>query len=211
MEIYVDEAWRWPLAWPVRVGAVLPLSRFSKKLFRDSKQLTENKRNICYDHMQTLAQSGKILFASWFASNKEIDRNGIIRSLRRSIIRALFTIAKEHPDLQIPTHRWCYLKKLLSLPNDTLQLTIDGNHTFGLDTWRNTTTIIKWDQKNPFISMASIVAKVERDRWMTSQDTLFPDYWFAQHKGYGTQQHREAIKSLWPTPLHRTTFISNLI
>lgn len=74
-------------------------------------------------------------------------------------------------------------------------LLIDGNHNFGLNTLLdcNVKTIIKGDSKNPLISAASIVAKVERDVYMTSVSPLYPERNFEIHKGYGTLKHREKI------------------
>lgn len=74
-------------------------------------------------------------------------------------------------------------------------LLIDGNHNFGLNTLLdcNVKTIIKGDSKNPLISAASIVAKVERDVYMTSVSSLYPERNFEIHKGYGTLKHREKI------------------
>ncbi len=73
----------------------------------------------------------------------------------------------------------------------------DGNHTFGLDVLLGcrVQTIIKWDGKVPLIGAASIAAKVVRDRYMYQVDNIYPDFWFAKHKWYGTSYHREKIAS----------------
>lgn len=73
----------------------------------------------------------------------------------------------------------------------------DGNHVFGLDELLGcrVQTIIKWDGKVPLIGAASIVAKVVRDRYMLQVDSIYPDFWFAKHKWYGTLYHREKITS----------------
>lgn len=90
----------------------------------------------------------------------------------------------------------------------------DGNHRFGLDTilWCPVQTIIGWDAKNVYISMASIVAKVSRDVFMTEIDHRYHQWWFATHKWYGTATHRALIdkyqeKKQNLTPLHRLTYI----
>ncbi len=68
------------------------------------------------------------------------------------------------------------------------------------------TTIVKGDALSISIAAASIVAKVTRDRMMEELDADYPGYGFAQHKGYGTPQHRSAIARLGPTPAHRRSF-----
>ena len=65
--------------------------------------------------------------------------------------------------------------------------------------------------KSLSIASASILAKVTRDRLMTEYDSLYPEYGFARHKGYGTKVHIEAIKEYGPCPIHRRTFIKNFI
>lgn len=71
--------------------------------------------------------------------------------------------------------------------------------------------IIKGDAKSLSIASASILAKVTRDRLMVEYDSLYPEYCFAKHKGYGTKVHIEAIKEYGPCPIHRRTFIKNFI
>ena len=88
----------------------------------------------------------------------------------------------------------------------------DGNHTYGLEnTGLQVITIIKWDAKNPLISMASIIAKVDRDRYMKKISKKIPLYMLDQHKGYGTAKHREAIGMYGVSPLHRKTFCQNIV
>ncbi|PID34816.1 MAG: hypothetical protein CR971_01310 [candidate division SR1 bacterium] len=94
-----------------------------------------------------------------------------------------------------------------------IKLVIDGKHDFGLekDLGIAIQTIIKGDQKNNYIAMASILAKVSRDRFVVEVlDSEFPEYGFAQHKGYGTKLHREKIKKYGPCTYHRTLFLRNL-
>ena len=71
--------------------------------------------------------------------------------------------------------------------------------------------IIKGDAKSVSIAAASIIAKVTRDRLMVQYDEILPGYGFAQHKGYGSKEHIEAIRRLGPTPIHRQTFIKNFL
>ena len=71
--------------------------------------------------------------------------------------------------------------------------------------------IVKGDAKSVSIGAASIIAKVTRDRLMMDYDTIFPEYGFAKHKGYGTKEHIEAIQKYGPTPIHRKSFITHFI
>ena len=71
--------------------------------------------------------------------------------------------------------------------------------------------IIKGDAKSISIAAASIIAKVTRDRLMVDYDTVYPEYGFASNKGYGAKAHLEALKKYGPTPIHRQSFIKNLI
>ena len=75
----------------------------------------------------------------------------------------------------------------------------------------NQVPIIKGDAKSVSIAAASILAKVTRDHMMLEYDTLFPEYGFAKHKGYGTAAHIAALKEFGPTPIHRRTFIKNFV
>ena len=71
--------------------------------------------------------------------------------------------------------------------------------------------IIKGDAKSISIAAASIIAKVTRDRMMCEYDEMYPGYGFAKHKGYGTKQHIEALKELGMSPIHRKTFLKNIL
>lgn len=81
---------------------------------------------------------------------------------------------------------------------------VDGNRLPVLDV--RAEAIVKGDSKIASISAASILAKVERDRWCLEVDGLYPDYGFASHKGYGTQAHLSALQKHGPCEFHRTTF-----
>ena len=106
--------------------------------------------------------------------------------------------------------------KLISLLNSLEKIhwiIFDGNVDFGLskDLWFKVISIIKWDDKVPFIWAASIVAKVVRDEYMLNQAKKYPNYFFEKHKWYGTKLHREQIQKLWPCSLHRISFLKNII
>ncbi len=86
---------------------------------------------------------------------------------------------------------------------------IDGNQCVPKVTW-NQKTIVDGDAKVFSIAAASIIAKEHRDALMEELHEQYPQYGFAQHKGYGTKMHREAILQYGPTPIHRKTFLKNL-
>ena len=71
--------------------------------------------------------------------------------------------------------------------------------------------VIKGDAKSVSIAAASIIAKVTRDRLMVQYDEVLPGYGFAQHKGYGSKEHIEALQKLGPTPIHRGSFIGHFV
>lgn len=92
---------------------------------------------------------------------------------------------------------------------DSVKLIIDGNSDFGLKKYLGiyVETIIKWDALVKTISMASIIAKVQRDKYMSDLDKVLPDYWFARHKWYGTKLHYDMIAKFAVSKEHRKTWI----
>lgn len=230
---YVDEAWRWPLAWPVTVGVCLPRKRFSTKPFTDSKLLTEKKREIAYTQAEKLRDRSSLFFAVWRSSNNDIDTLWIMPSLQKALCNWLFqtikafynTVRKE----LLPKNTQTIIEKLLRKRVITPQvienlltveqsavefskIVIDWNHDFWL--WKYISipikTIIKGDSKVSYIWLASIAAKVERDRYMCSLPKKYSKYWFEKHKWYGTKYHREAIKKYWCSDFHRVSFCKNI-
>ena len=133
----------------------------------------------------------KIIFASGKVSSKEIDRWGMTKSLNQAIKRGLRKLAI----------------------TGKYELWIDGNRDFGLakDLKIPVTTIIDGDDLHWEISMASIIAKVERDREMIKLHKKHPKYNFAKHKGYGTLEHRNLIKKHGPSSEHRMSFLKKIL
>jgi predicted adenine nucleotide alpha hydrolase (AANH) superfamily ATPase/ribonuclease HII len=182
---------------------------------------------------------GGILTATWRASAEEIDTHGIIKSVQLACLRGLGELLKNYYE-QILREQliqsdfgedilaiWLYdtlfsapineatVTHFMEIPNSYALLAgliRDGNHMFGLDKILAlpVVTIIKGDQKNPLISAASIVAKVERDGYMTEIATDFPLYHLEKHKGYGSKLHRESIVTHGVSPLHRSSFCKNI-
>jgi len=106
--------------------------------------------------------------------------------------------------------------KLIRILNDIEKIhwiMFDGNVDFWLskDLGFKVISIVKWDDKVPYIWAASIVAKVVRDNYMKKQAEKYPNYLFEKHKWYGTKVHRELIQKFWSCSLHRKSFLKNII
>jgi len=190
--IGIDEVGRGPLAGPVAVCAFklhtksLNLKTVSIPL-RDSKKLSREQREIWFGHIQTWQKEGKCDFAVVMISAKVIDQIGIAPTIRRALARALDKLEAKNSHLIL-------LDGGLKAPAEFL----------------NQKTIIKGDEKEKVISLASIAAKVTRDRHMFKQAKKFPHYGFEAHVGYGTQRHYVAIKKHGLCELHRRSFLSKL-
>lgn len=221
MKLYIDEAWRWPLAWPMHIGVVLPLKKFNKNEFKDSKQLSEKQREELFSHIEKLQKDWKILFAIASVSNTEIDKLGMTKALNLAIRRGVFEILKKSPALRTPSLKrgttYVTKKDIIKWQkenNDNIELIIDWNNKFWLDKdlGIKVETVIKWDDKIKEISMASILAKVSRDRIMENEmDKKYPKYNFKKHKWYGTKEHRDAILKYGPCKIHRKLFLRKIM
>ena len=196
--IGVDEAGRGPLAGPVVAAAVLvkpsPLKRRIfpeyKERVDDSKKMTPLQRERAFREI-----SKKTFFNIALKSQGFIDRNNIYSATLRAMQEAVSGLLREYARV--------HKKREVNFAKDVCIL-IDGNMKPDLP--YRTVQILKGDSKSFSIAMASIVAKVTRDRLMVSYDKKFPGYGFSRHKGYGTRFHIEAIRKYGPCPLHRKTF-----
>jgi ribonuclease HII len=186
----VDEVGRGPLAGPVTVGVlVLPIRNIKQFIsVKDSKKLSSEKREEMYKRLLKLQKNEELSFAVVSSSNNVIDRRGISEALRIATEKAL--------------------SKLKISPGDS-QILLDGL-LYAPQKFRNQKTIIKGDEKIPVIALASIVAKVTRDKYMIRLARKYPKYGFEIHKGYGTARHRAAIRKFGVTPIHRKSFLKNL-
>ena len=173
----VDEAGRGPLAGPVFAAAVILDEMVPDPGLTDSKLLSPKKREQMYEHIKAHALAVSI----GQSSVEEIDRLNILQATMLAMQRAV--------------------KGLRLKPGKVL---VDGNRLPVLNMLSE--AVVKGDQKISCISAASIIAKVERDRWCKQIDEDWPAYGFAQHKGYGTAQHLQALHQLGPTPWHRKSF-----
>ncbi|NJD01320.1 MAG: ribonuclease HII [Ruminiclostridium sp.] len=178
----IDEAGRGPLAGPV-VAACVILSRdtFIKGL-NDSKKLTVAKRDIIYDEILEKA----VALSTGVVDEKCIDEINILNATKKAMKSAIASI-KPVPELLLID-----AVKLSDVPVRQIP-------------------IIKGDTLSVSIAAASIIAKVTRDRMIDELDSLYPQYGFKQHKGYGTEEHIKAIKKFGICPIHRISFTKNFI
>ena len=205
--IGVDEAGRGPLAGPVAVGVVLAPKGFNiKKAFpgvADSKKLSEKKREEIFALLQPNyggPSSGLVRYVVMFASAKEIDKKGIVVAIRHAVARGLKQLLEKTTEVRPP-----YIKA----GPLCLEVLLDGSLHAPAEYAQK--TIIKGDVTEPIISLASIAAKVTRDRLMQRLAKKYPGYGFEQHKGYGTKGHYEALMRHGLSPEHRKTFLTKLL
>jgi ribonuclease HII len=186
----IDEAGRGPLAGPVSVGAVKIGPRFNQKFFKgikDSKKLSAEDRKLWYDLAQQARRTMDLEFAVSLVSETVIDRHGIAYAIRLGIKRCLLKVGAKPED----------------------QIFLDGGIKASGE-FIHQKTIIKGDEKVPVIALASICAKVTRDRLMVKAGKTYPEYGFEVHKGYGTKVHRDALKKYGPKDIHRKSFLRNI-
>lgn len=177
----IDEAGRGALAGPVAAAAVI-LPQISTLIIelegvRDSKKMTPIQREI----WSQIIQEKAVTYGVGLASTKEIDASGIISATRLAMTRAIHNLAI-YPD--------CLLLDYLNLPEVPIAQI----------------SLVKGDMRSLSIAAASILAKTARDAILKILDGEYPGYGFADHKGYGTKSHREAIQRLGPSPIHRMSF-----
>ena len=179
----IDEAGRGPLAGPVVVGVAIMREDSFIEGINDSKKISESKREKLYEKIIEEA----IDWSVGIVDQTEIDRINILNATKEALHKAI--------------------EKLNIKPERILVDALDHIDTCGIPY----TSIIKGDAKIYSISAASIIAKVTRDRIMREYDTIYPQYGFSKHKGYGTAAHIQALKEFGPCAIHRETFIKNFI
>lgn len=178
----VDEVGRGPWAGPVVAGAVILPKDCDILYINDSKKLSEKKREELYDVIMEKA----VACAVGYSSPERIDEINILQATFEAMREAIGKLNPQ-PDF---------------LLNDAVR--IPGVKIPQLP-------IVKGDAKSVSIGAASIIAKVTRDRLMREYDVVFPEYHFADNKGYGTEVHIQALKEYGPTPIHRRSFIKNYV
>ena len=217
--IGVDEAGRGALAGPVVAGAVLVTRDFlesrwaeiNARRINDSKQLTAAERDSLWLDFEALAAEGKIHAHFGSADVGEIAQFNILGATKLAMRRALEGIyppsafeRKTEPDLFSAPEEIAGFK-----PTVLARVLVDGLPLRNFPYPH--TAIVSGDARSLCIAMASIIAKVTRDRLMGELDGKFPGYGFAQQKGYGTEEHRDAVLRLGRTPQHREMFLRKLL
>lgn len=178
----VDEAGRGPLAGPVAAGAVI-LPRDCEILYlNDSKKLSAAKREELYEVITREA----VAWGVGLVGPDVIDEVNILQATYLAMKQAIGKLGVE-PDL--------FLNDAVTIPGITAKQV----------------PIVKGDAKSISIAAASILAKVTRDRLMEQYDSIYPEYGFASHKGYGSAAHIEAIRKYGPCPIHRRSFITHFV
>lgn len=173
----VDEVGRGCLAGPVVAAAVILPRELLIPGVDDSKKLTPKSRERLFPIITTHAVS----YAIGMVAAEEVDRLNILQATRKAMRLAVESLAAP-PDV----------------------ILIDGRDALDLDIPQE--TIVGGDSRSHVIAAASIIAKVTRDRMMTALQEQFPNFGFANHKGYGTEAHLDEIRRFGPTPLHRRSF-----
>lgn len=222
----VDEAGRGPLAGPISVGVAIVSKSFGWEVIpgvNDSKKLSEKNREAIFLAAKQLQKSGDLDFAVSMVSAKVIDKIGIVPAVNLAMNRALKRIeqkagrgTKSLMEKNGSIYRTKKSKTLCQNSDDSspIDWTIDQCTVLldgGLkapEQYMHQETIIKGDRKEKVIGLASIMAKVTRDRYMRRAATLpaYTPYDFSAHKGYGTKTHREAIQKYGLTDEHRKSF-----
>lgn len=178
----IDEAGRGPLAGPVFAAAVILPDGCVIDGLNDSKKLSPKKRDELFEIIRERA----VAFSVDAATEKEIDEINILQATFLAMKRA---------------------QEGLKIKAD--YALIDGNRMPPLSI--PAMSIVKGDSRSSSIAAASILAKVSRDRYMTQLDKLYPQYKFAQHKGYPTELHNEMIAKYGISPVHRLSFLKKVI
>ncbi len=178
----IDEVGRGPLAGPVVTACVILPKDCDILYINDSKKLSASKRDELYEEIMAKALSVSI----GVVSEARIDEINILQATYEAMRQAI-SECKVQPQL--------LLNDAVTIPGVTIPQV----------------PIIKGDAKSISIGAASIIAKVTRDRMMVEYEDIYPEYHFASNKGYGSQEHIEALRKYGPCPIHRRSFIGNFV
>lgn len=193
--IGIDEVGRGPLAGPVSIGiVVLPVTfdlaeAFTGTGLTDSKKMSPAARERVHALASELQALGHFTFGVYSVTAREIDAHGIETAQRKAVQEGLEKLAVDFREAEV------LLDGRLKAPREFTQRSIIGG-----------------DLSEIVISLASVVAKVERDAYMTTvAHKKYPQYGFDSHKGYGTEAHITAIRTHGLTPIHRRSFLKNIV
>ncbi len=178
----MDEVGRGPLAGPVVTACIILPAEPLIKYVNDSKKVSQGRREKLYPQLKEAA----IACATGWKSPEDIDELNILNATRRAFEEA-FRAMEQKPQVVLM---------------DAMT---------GVDIDAEQYSFIHGDALSYLIAAASIIAKVERDKYMEDMDVLYPQYGFARNKGYGTAEHIAALKKYGPCPIHRRSFIKNFI
>lgn len=178
----VDEAGRGPLAGPVVAGAVILPKDCQILYLNDSKKLSEKRRELLFKEIKEKAMA----YGVGVVSSQRIDEINILQATYEAMREAIG---------QLGVVPGILLNDAVTIPKVSMKQI----------------PIIKGDAKSISIAAASILAKVTRDHMMEEYDTLYPEYGFGKHKGYGTAVHIQVIREHGACPIHRKTFIKKFI
>lgn len=216
--IGIDEVGRGPIAGPVAVCSFCAkpgdmkdlIEKAEKELglpIRDSKKLTKKMRERWFEFLNEKKKEGKCEYIVSFVSSENIDKFGISKCIKKALFESLNNVTSS----EVLFARSSDEEGRGARPSQKELLTsfsiyLDGG-LHAPSEYINQETIIKGDEIHPVISLASIIAKVSRDKVMYDYAKKFPEYGFDKHVGYGTKAHYESIKKHGQTPIHRKSFI----
>lgn len=218
--IGVDEVGRGAFAGPVVAAAVMITREFLESRWavarsgrvNDSKLLSAEQREELWTEFEVLVKAGRIHANFGLATVEEIAVHNILGATKLAMQRALggiyppeaFARKRDEPDLFSSLE-----DRAAFQPTVSARIIVDGLPLRAFPYPH--TAFVKGDGRSLCIAMASIIAKVTRDRMMVELERKFPGYGFAQHKGYGTEEHREAVLRIGRCPEHREAFLRKLL
>ncbi len=176
----IDEAGRGPIAGPVCAAAVVLGDNFPFEILRDSKKLSQKKR----EEVAIIIKEKALCYAISFVNHKTIDKINILQASLLAMKKAYLHVINNFDGID--------------------KVLVDGNQVF--DSFHPIEAIVKGDSIIPEIMAASILAKTSRDALMITLSAIYPLYSFHTHKGYPTAEHRRLCSVHGISPIHRTTF-----
>lgn len=215
--IGVDEAGRGALAGPVVAGAVLLTADFYEDVSAlkildgadDSKKLTAARRETLFSAICSLSDEGRLYYSPGVADVQEIATHNILGATKLAMLRAVEAVVEMTPFSVIL--KSVYSSSLFGGDSGKTfsHVMVDGKPLKGFPYEHE--AIVQGDGQSLSISLASIVAKVTRDHLMEEMDSVYPQYGFSGHKGYGVQVHRDAVLEHGACPEHRELFLRKIL